>query len=218
MGQKVNPQSYRMPITKRWLSRWFDPKNMRAYLLEDIRIRESLYQKYGPSSAIGLIEIERNKTDTTIFIYTAKPGILIGRSGKGIEELRAFLTKNFGRQFKVEIVEIRKADANAMVIAQSIGNQVEKRINYRRAAKQAVEKSFQAGAKGIKIIISGRLRGAEIARTETFNQGLVPLANLRSDIQYGLYHAKTSYGVIGIKVWIYKGPLDNSQENDAAAA
>lgn len=211
MGQKVNPQSYRLINTKKWLSRWFDPKNMRANIIEDIRIREALFNKYGPSAGIASIEIERDKTAMTVFIHTAKPGILIGRSGKGIEELRAFLDQKFRKQIKTEIVEVKKSDTDAMVIAQSIGHQIERRINYRRAGKQAIEKAMQSGAKGIKIIISGRLRGAEIARTESFNQGLVPLANLRSDIQYGLYHAKTTYGVIGVKVWVYKGPLTTEE-------
>lgn len=217
MGQKVNPQSYRLNIQKRWLSRWFDPKHMGTKLLEDIRIREGIYQKYGPSAGVGDIEIERGKTDITVFINTAKPGIIIGRAGKGIEELRNLLTKQFGKHLKIEIVEIKKPDLNALVVAQSIGHQIEKRINYRRAAKQAIEKTIQAGAKGIKIIISGRLRGAEIARRETFIQGSVPLANLRSDIDYDIYHAKTSYGVIGVKVWVYKGPLTIQEQTDATA-
>lgn len=213
MGQKVNPYSYRLPLTKKWLSRWFDPKHMRQNLLQDILIREAIYKKYGPSAGVGTIEIERHKTDTTIFIHTAKPGILIGRGGKGIEELRNFIEKKFGGQFKLEIMEIKKSDGDALVIAQSIGNQIEKRINYRRAGKQAIEKALQSGAKGIRIIISGRLRGAEIARTETFNKGLVPLANLRSDIDFGLYHAKTTYGIIGVKVWVFKGPLMIEEPN-----
>lgn len=204
MGQKVNPKSARLPLTKRWVSRWFDPKNLASNLIEDIRVREAILNKFGATAGISTIEIERDKTYTTIFINTSKPGIIIGRSGKGIEGLKEFLRKKFGRVIKIEIVEIRKPELEASIIAQSIGYQIEKRINHRRAAKQAIDKAVQAGVKGIKVIISGRLRGTEIARVEKFSYGLVPLASLRSNIDYAIYHAKTSYGVIGVKVWVFK--------------
>lgn len=218
MGQKVNPKSFRMINTKQWLSRWFDPKNMAKNIIDDIRTRETIWQKLGAQAGIGRVEIERDKTHVRILIYTAKPGIIIGRSGKGIEELRNLLTKKFGLGLKLEVIEIKKPDADAMVVAQSIGYQIEKRINYRRAAKQAIDKAMSSGAKGIKIIISGRLRGAEIAREEKFTDGLVPLANLRSDIDFAIYHARTSYGVIGVKIWIYKGPIPAKEEINVNAA
>jgi len=206
MGQKVNPTAYRLGLYSNWKSKWFARgKEMADNVLEDFRIRELISNLAGPQAGISEIIIERGIGALTIFIYTARPGILIGRSGKQLEIMREALTKKLKKKFKLEIVEIKKADSNAQVVAQNIGIQISKRMPFRRVAKQALQKVISTGVAGARITISGRLDGAEISRDETFSSGSIPLTTLRKDIQFATYHAKTSYGVIGIKVWINSG-------------
>ncbi|MDH4358582.1 MAG: 30S ribosomal protein S3 [Candidatus Berkelbacteria bacterium] len=206
MGQKVNPTAYRLGLYGNWKSKWFAKgKDMANYVLEDYKIRELIKQVSGPQAGISEIIIERGIGALTIFIYSARPGILIGRSGKQLEKLREDLTKMLKKKFKLEIVEIKKADSNAQVVAQNIGIQISKRMPFRRVAKQTLQKVIATGVAGARITISGRLDGAEISRDETFSSGSIPLTTLRKDIQFATYHAKTTYGVIGIKVWINCG-------------
>lgn len=206
MGQKVNPISFRLPMTGRWQSRWFSRgQSYGQQLIEDLKIRQKIYQLLGPQAGIAQIEIERKHRDTKVLIHTSKPGLLIGWQGKGIAELRAKLGKLFGQSLSVNVIEVKTADLNAQLVAANIGHQIARRLSYRRAARLAIDKTLSAGAKGIKIVISGRLQGAVIARQGKFSSGLIPLSTLKSEIDFAVYHARTSYGVIGIKVWIYKG-------------
>jgi len=217
MGKKVNPIAYRLSSTSGWKSRWFGRgEEFAKNLLEDCKIRDLIRGKMGPQAGISEINIERSLGRLDIVIHTARPGVLIGRGGKQLESLREELQKILGRKFKLDVVEVKKADLSAMVVAQAIGMQISKRMPYRRAAKQALQRVVDAGAKGVMIKISGRLDGAEISRAETFKSGSIPLSTLRSSIDFAVYHAPTTYGIIGIKVWINLGErvnLDvNSQE------
>jgi len=215
MGQKVNPKSFRLPLNKNWQSKWFSEKDFAKYLAEDIEIRRAINQKYSKMAGISYIEILRDQEQITINIHTSKPGIIIGRSGQGISDLKAYIIKyvtsfrtrssNKLPKMKIEIMELKNAEIDAQLVAESIAIQLEKRIPYKRAIKQAIAKAMEAKAKGIKIQVSGRLGGAEIARGEKYGQGSVPLGRLRANIDYGFVHALTTYGTIGIKVWIYKG-------------
>lgn len=206
MGQKVNPVSLRFTFDKKWKSRWFTSKKEYArLLLEDIIIREKILNKLGPVAAIGSVEIERKKGEVTVFIHTARPGVIIGRSGKGIEQLQNFLQKGISDKIKLEVIEIKTPELSAALTALNIAVQISKRIHYKRAIKFAIDKVVQAGAKGVKVAVSGRLGGAEIARRETFSSGSIPLGRLRADIDFAKVDALTTYGVIGVKVWIYKG-------------
>lgn len=206
MGQKVNPTGFRLSVNNNWKSRWFAKgKEFSEFLIQDVLIRELIMKKMGPQAAIADIVIERGLGRLTIFINTARPGVLIGRGGKQLESLREGLTKMLGKKFKLEIIEIKKADLVASVVAQSIGMQISKRMPFRRASKQALQRMMTAGAKGARIKVSGRLDGAEIARVETFSEGSVPLTTLRANIDFSICHAQTTYGIVGIKVWINLG-------------
>jgi small subunit ribosomal protein S3 len=204
MGQKVNPNGFRIGITHSWTSTWFATKGkFREQFLADVRIRRLIEKKYR-DAGISLIEIERAKK-TSVMIHTSKPGVIIGKQGAQIEELRKLLEKTFGGSFEVNVQEIRNPDADAACIAESIQSQIERRMPYRRACKMAMERAMQAGLIGVKIGVSGRLNGAEIARTDSFKDGNVPLQTLRANIQMATRHARTSYGTIGVQVWVYKG-------------
>jgi small subunit ribosomal protein S3 len=206
MGHKVNPIGFRLAVDRGWRSKWFAKgKDFADNLMEDYKIRELISIKSGPQAAISRVIIEKGIGRLSIIIYTAKPGVLIGRGGKQLESLRNDLTKLLTKKFKLDVVEIKKADLDANVVAQSIAMQISKRMPYRRATKQAVMRVMTAGAKGVRATIAGRLDGAEIARRETFTEGSVPLTTLRNDIDFASYHAKTTYGIVGIKIWINKG-------------
>ena len=207
MGQKVNPHGLRVGIIKTWDSRWFaGKKNFAKFLHEDVKIREYIKRKLF-TSGIARVEIERAGGRVKITIHTGKPGMVIGRGGSGIEELRKNVSKLTESQIDINIAEIKQQDLSSVLVAENIAAQLEKRIAFRRAMKQAVGRTIKAGAKGIKVMVSGRLGGAEIARSESYREGSIPLHTLRADIDYGTAEAHTTYGRIGIKVWIYKGEV-----------
>lgn len=207
MGQKVNPKGLRVGIIRDWDSKWFATrKDYINFLHEDFKIRKFIKAKLY-IAGISLIEIERAANRVKITINTAKPGIVIGRGGTEVENLRKELVKMTGKQINLNIAEVKKPELNAQLVSENIATQLEKRIAFRRAMKQGVTKSMRMGAQGIKIATSGRLNGAEIARTEWYSEGKVPLHTLRADIDYGFAEANTTYGKIGVKVWIYKGEV-----------
>lgn len=206
MGQKVHPKGLRIGIIKDWDSKWYADKDYADLVLEDHKLRRfiknRLYQ-----AGVSTIEIERAANRIKITIHTAKPGIVIGRGGSEVEALRKELEKMTGKQINLNIVEIKKPELDAQLVAENVAAQLERRISFRRAMKQAVSKAMRMGAEGIKVSVSGRLGGAEIARTEWYSEGKVPLHTLRADIDYGFAEANTTYGKIGVKVWIYKGEV-----------
>ncbi|MBI2636391.1 30S ribosomal protein S3 [Candidatus Peregrinibacteria bacterium] len=204
MGQKVNPNGFRIGITHTWPSTWFAKgRKFSDLLIQDVQIKRYI-RKRVKESGISMIAIDRGKK-VTVTIVTSKPGVLIGKQGTAIEEMRKDLEKRFSGSFLVEIQELRNPDADAEVIAETIQGQIERRMPYRRAVKMAIEKATQAGAEGIKITVSGRLNGAEIARDDLFKEGNVPLQTLRANIQHAHRHAVTKFGTIGVQVWVYKG-------------
>jgi small subunit ribosomal protein S3 len=208
MGQKINPVGFRLAVNRNWSSKWY--ANSRAFapmLAEDIKVRAFLKRKLAHAS-VGRVLIERPAKDARITIFSARPGVVIGKKGEEIEALKAELRRIMGvQQVHVNIEEIRKPEIDAQLIADSIAQQLEKRIMFRRAMKRAMQNAMRLGAQGIKIMSAGRLNGIEIARTEWYREGRVPLHTLRADIDYGMGEAKTNYGVIGIKVWVYKGEV-----------
>jgi len=207
VGQKVNPKGLRVGIIREWDAKWFaDKKNFAGLLLEDQKIRKFIKKKLY-TAGISRIQIERAANKVKISIYTAKPGIVIGRGGSEVEGLRVQIEKMTGKQININIVEIKTPEIDAQLMAENVASQLEKRIAFRRAMKQSVSRAMKMGAKGIRIACSGRLAGAEIARTEWYSEGKVPLHTLRADIDYGFAEAKTTYGKIGVKVWIYKGEV-----------
>jgi small subunit ribosomal protein S3 len=207
MGQKIHPTGFRLAVNKNWASKWYaSSKNFPAMLAEDIRVREFLKKKLSHAS-VGRIVIERPAKNARITIHSARPGVVIGKKGEDIELLKRDLSKMLGVPVHVNIEEIRKPEIEAQVIADSIAAQLEKRVMFRRAMKRAMQNAMRLGAQGIKIMSSGRLNGIEIARTEWYREGRVPLHTLRADIDYATSEAKTTYGVIGIKVWVYKGEV-----------
>ena len=206
MGQKVNPHGFRVGIIKDWDSKWFADKYYEKYLLEDIKIREYIKAKL-MLSGISRITIERAAQKTRISIYAAKPGMVIGRQGSNIDVLKNELKQFTDSNIDINIVEIKAPDMDATLVAENIASQLERRIAFRRAMKQCVSRTMRMGAKGIKITCGGRLGGAEIARSESYREGSIPLHTLRADIDYGTAEAHTTYGRIGIKVWIYKGEV-----------
>src|SRR5215510_6156573 len=219
MGHKINPIGFRLDVSKGWNSRWFARgSGFSTMLSEDLKVRDFLKQKLGHASVSKVI-IERPAKDARITIYSARPGVVIGKKGEDIEMLKAELRKLLGVQMvHVNIEEIRKPEIEAQLIADSIAQQLEKRIMFRRAMKRAMQNAMRLGAQGIKIMSAGRLNGIEIARTEWYREGRVPLHTLRADIDYGFSEAKTTYGVIGIKVWVYKGEVVPKAEAAQAAA
>ena len=205
MGQKVNPTSWRLKVNETWKSRWFAGHGYAELLHQDLKIRGFIKKEYS-QAAVSEVEIDRDANKISVTIKTARPGVIIGRGGAGASKIKEGIEKLVkNSKVKVNIEEVKNPDANAGVVAQNIASQLEKRMPFRRAMKQAIEKASQAGAKGIKVQISGRLNGAEIARSEKAISGLVPLSSVKSNIDYAYIPAKTTYGIIGIKVWIYKG-------------
>ena len=222
MGQKVNPHGIRLGIVKDWDAKWYADKDFADNLHEDIRIREYLMgseRKEGILAAAGVsqVEMERSKNRLKLTIHTAKPGLVIGRGGSGIENIRKGLAAYTDKRLDINIEEIKQPDMDATLVAQNIAGQLERRIGFRRAMKQAVGRTMRLGAKGIKIKLGGRLGGAEIARSESYREGSIPLHTLRADIDYGTAEAHTSYGRIGIKVWIFKGEVLPERKQKTAA-
>jgi small subunit ribosomal protein S3 len=206
LGQKVNPTGFRLGIVRDWDTHWFAEKDYQRLVHEDIDLRSAI-QRDLREAAVPRIEIERSANQVTVTIHTAKPGIVIGKSGAKVEDLRRRLEEKTGKRVRVNIQEIRQPELDATLVARSIAEQLERRVAFRRAMKQAVTRSLQRGAKGVKVIVSGRLGGAEMSRREREVQGKVPLHTLRADIDYGTAEAHTTFGVIGVKVWIYKGEV-----------
>jgi small subunit ribosomal protein S3 len=204
MGQKVNANGFRIGMTRTWPSTWFAKgKKFRELFLQDQLIKRHLLAKL-KEAGVSQIDIERGKK-IEVAIHTSKPGVIIGKQGANIEEMRKDLERNFSGSFTLDVREIRNADADAEIIAESIQGQIQRRMPYRRACKMAVEKAMQSGALGVKVAVSGRLNGAEIARGDTFKDGNIPLQTLRANIQFARRHAATKYGTIGVQVWVYKG-------------
>lgn len=207
MGQKVNPNGFRVGVIRDWNTRWYaSKKDFADYLLEDKAIRDFLKKAYF-EAGISKISIERAANKVNVSIHTARPSMLIGKGGAGIENIKAQVTKIANRPVGVNIMEVRNPDASAQLVAENVAAQLEKRISYRRAMKQSMARAMKAGAKGIKIKCSGRLGGAEIARDDKYRDGSIPLQTMRADIEYGFAEAATTYGRIGVKVWIYKGEV-----------
>jgi len=215
MGKKINPFLYRLGIIRDWKSRWFSDKKYSEYLRNDIELREFLKEKL-KKAAIEEVVIERSSNNVTVNIHSARPGIIIGRGGADAEELRKEIAKKIKEKIevKVNIIEVRNFEASAKLVAQSIAEQIERRIPFRRTIKKAIERTMQnRQIKGIKVAIAGRLDGAEMARTEWLSDGKIPLQTLRADIDFAKYNAHTTYGVVGIKVWIYKGEVFEEKES-----
>jgi len=208
MGQKVNPHGLRVGVIKDWDSRWFvKDEELGDTIVADYNLRKWLKEKI-KQAGVPKIEIERASARLRVIIYCAKPGIIIGKGGAELEKLKAEIKNFTGKnQVAISVVEVKQVDTNSQLVAENIAAQLEKRISFRRAMKQSIGKAMRAGAKGIKIMVSGRLGGAEIARSEHYHEGTIPLQTLRADIDYGFYEANTTYGKIGIKVWIYKGEV-----------
>jgi small subunit ribosomal protein S3 len=213
MGHKVSPISFRLQVSKNWQSRWFSKKDYAIQLHEDIKMRKMILSDLGMRAGIAKVEIERNANQVSVTVFTSKPGVVIGRGGQGAADLKNKLGKlTKGKIKDVNISEIKNPEAHAQLIADNIAQQLEKRIAFKRAMKQAAEKATRAGAKGVKIMIGGRLNGAEIARSEKLLRGKIPLATLDAEIEYGTARAKTTYGILGVKVWIYTGMKENAKK------
>ena len=206
MGQKVNPNGFRLGVIRPWHARWYADKGYTQLVHEDLQIRK-LIQGRHQNAGIADVDIDRSANNVTVSIHTARPGIIIGKSGQNVEQLRLALERQTGKKVKVNIVEVRQPDTNATLVARNIADQLEKRVSFRRAMKQALQRAMERGAKGIKVTVAGRLGGAEMSRRETDRRGRVPSQTLRADIEYGTAEAVTTYGVIGVKVWIYKGDV-----------
>ncbi|MEK3789462.1 MULTISPECIES: 30S ribosomal protein S3 [Paenibacillus] len=216
MGQKVNPVGLRVGIIRDWESKWYAGKDFGDLLLEDVKIREHLKNKL-KDSAVSRIEIERAANRINVTIHTAKPGMVIGKGGSEVEILRGEITKIAGgKKVHINISEIKNPELDAILVAESIAQQLERRVSFRRALKQAIQRTMRSGAKGIKTQVGGRLGGAEIARSEGYSEGTVPLHTLRADIDYGTAEAHTTYGRIGVKVWIYRGEVLPTAKKQAA--
>lgn len=206
MGQKVNPAGLRLGIIRDWESKWYAEKDFADLLHEDIKIRDYLKKKLKESS-VSKIEIERAANRVNVTIHTAKPGMVIGKGGTEVENIRSAVAKISNKKVHINISEIKNADLDAILVAENIAQQLERRVSFRRAMKQVIQRTMRSGAKGIKTLVSGRLGGAEIARSEGYSEGTVPLHTLRADIDYGTAEAHTTYGRIGVKVWIYRGEV-----------
>lgn len=206
MGQKVNPVGLRVGIIRDWESRWYADKDYANLLHEDLKVREYIAKRLNDAS-VSKVEIERAANRINISIHTAKPGMVIGKGGTEVEALRKALNQLTGKRVHINIIEIKRADIDAKLVAENIARQLENRVSFRRAQKQAIQRSMRAGAKGIKTMVSGRLGGADIARSEQYSEGTVPLHTLRADIDYAHAEADTTYGKLGVKVWIYRGEV-----------
>ena len=218
MGQKVHPYGFRLGYTKPWMSRWFTVRDYGKLLVEDVKLKAELREKL-KSAGVSSVEIERPGNKLRFIIRTARPGIIIGRKGAEIDKLKAEMQKLTSREVFIDIQEVHKPELDAQLVSESIALQLEKRVGFRRAMRKAVDSALRFGCKGIKVRVSGRLNGNEIARSEWYLQGRLPLHTLRADIDYGFSESKTSYGVIGVKCWIYKGEiLAQKKRQDAAPA
>ena len=207
MGQKMNPHGLRVGVIKDWDSKWYaSKKDFADNLVEDVAIRKYI-KKNLFAAGVSRIEIERTAKSIKANVYTAKPGIVLGKNGESVNKLRADIAKLFKKDININVIEVKNVDTDAQLVAENIAGQLERRISYRKALKQSMAKATKAGAKGIKTVVSGRLGGAEIARSEFYKEGTVPLQTLRADIDYGFAEANTTYGKIGVKVWIYKGEV-----------
>jgi small subunit ribosomal protein S3 len=215
MGQKVNPIGIRLGFTKPWKSVWFASKNYPTLLNQDINLRKDLKKKLY-AAGVSYIQIERPANNAVVTIHSARPGVIIGKKGGSVEGLRQEISDTLGVPVHLNIEEVKKPDLDATLVAESIAQQLEQRVMFRRAMKRAVTSAMKAGAKGIKICVSGRLGGAEIARSEWYREGRVPLHTFRADIDYGVAESKTTYGIIGVKVWIFKGEVLPSKKRQAA--
>jgi len=206
MGQKTNPIGIRLGINKTWQSTWFDEKNYADKLHEDILIRKFLNNKLSDAS-VARIQVERNAKKISINIWTARPGLVIGKAGSEVESLKKMISKMIGLEVQINVNEVKNPQLEAVLVGQNIAHQLEKKVNYRRVAKKTIQSTMSMGAEGIKICIAGRLNGADIARSETFKEGRIPLHTLRANIDYAHVEALTTYGIIGVKTWIYKGEI-----------
>ncbi len=206
MGQKVHPVGFRVGIIRDWESKWYADKDYQRFLHEDLRIRTYLKEKLH-TAGISRITIERAASKAKVFVHAAKPGVIIGRRAENLDRLRADLNKMTSTEIFLNVIEVRKVETDSTLVAENIAQQLERRVSFRRAMKRAVQNSMRMGALGIRINVAGRLGGAEIARTEWYREGRVPLHTLRADIDYAIVEAKTAYGIIGIKVWIFKGEI-----------
>jgi small subunit ribosomal protein S3 len=206
MGQKVNPIGIRVGINRTWDSRWFSDRNYADRLIKDLKLREYVRDKL-KAAGISKVIIERAAQNTKVTVHTARPGVIIGKKGADIEKLRKDLSDRAGSDVALNIVEIRKPEIDAQLVAEGVAQQLERRVSFRRAMKRAVQSALRLGAQGIRINVSGRLGGTDIARTEWYREGRVPLHTLRADLDYGFSEATTTYGIIGVKVWIYKGDI-----------
>lgn len=212
MGQKVNPNGLRLGINKDWDSKWYaNKKDFSKYLANDVKIR-NYFEKNQKSNGISKVQIERNSKRTEIIVHTSKPGVIIGRGGEQIEAMKKDLSKLVNEDIQISIVDIKKPDMNAQIVADSIAAQIENRASFRMAQKRAIRNAMKSGAKGIKTLVSGRLGGADMARSEGYTEGNIPLHTLRADVDYAAKEADTTYGKIGVKVWIYKGEILASKE------
>jgi small subunit ribosomal protein S3 len=219
MGHKVHPIGFRLGILYPWQSKWYSDKQYTELLHEDLGIRKMILGRLS-DAAVSRVDLERNANQVIVTIHTAKPGIVIGRGGQKVEELRGELEKKSGRRVRVNIQEIRQPELDAYLVARSVADQLERRVAFRRAMKQAVTRTMQRGARGVKIMVAGRLGGAEMSRRETEKEGRVPLHTLRADVDFGIAEARTSFGRIGVKAWIYRGdvmPEVRRQEDTVAA-
>lgn len=213
MGQKINPTGLRIGVIKDWDSRWYARKEAFGdTLVEDYKLRNFLLKKLN-AAGVPKVEIERDAKRVRINIHCAKPGLVIGKQGSEIEKLKASCQKMLGKDVVINIIEIKQPDLNATLVAENIASQLERRISFRRAVKQAIGRTMKLGAKGIKVQVSGRIGGAEIARTESYKEGTIPLQTIRADIDYGFAEAKTTYGRIGVKTWIYRGEVLHESRN-----
>ena len=210
MGQKVNPAGLRLNINRTWDSKWFADRNYAAQLQEDLRIRSYLNDKL-KNASVSRVVIERIAKKINVVIFSSQPGLIIGKKGADIDTLKKTLVNMTNSEMSLNIIEVKKADIDAVIVAKSIATQIEKRISYKKAMKKAVQNALRSGAKGVKINCAGRLNGAEIAREEWYREGRVPLHTLRADIDYGYSRAHTTYGVIGVRVWIYRGDVVNKE-------
>src|SRR5947209_19547379 len=211
MGQKVNPNGFRLGVIRPWHARWYADKGYKGLVHEDLQIRQAIAGRHS-NAGVAEVDIDRSANKVTVTIHTARPGIIIGKSGQNVEQLRQALETRTGKKVKVNIIEVRQPDVNATLVARNIADQLVKRISFRRAMKQALQRAMDRGAQGIKVTVGGRLGGAEMSRRESDRRGRVPLQTLRADVDYGTAEAITTYGVIGIKVWIYKGDVIGRQD------
>lgn len=213
MGQKINPTGLRVGIIRDWDAKWYAEKEYANYLHEDLNIREYIAKKLSDAS-VSKVEIERAANRVNVSVHTAKPGMVIGKGGSEVDALRKKLNELTGKRVHINIVEIKKPDLDAKLVGEGIARQLESRVAFRRAQKQAIQRTMRAGAKGIKTQVSGRLNGADIARSESYSEGTVPLHTLRADIDYAWEEADTTYGKLGVKVWIYRGEILPTKKND----